>query len=147
MEEWAKFILVAGLFYLTLACEKEQVNSMNVEGRFSVTHTYWELKLYTIDSGAYIKYEVFDTIDVHQNGSEIYLPHLSETMVLGPQSYFSLDSTKERFYHPENQVPSTVNKTNVFFYEYGDSIYINKFYDYDPYPIDQRFIWEGRKLE
>ena len=101
--------------------------------------------MYAVDSSAYIKHEILDTLTIEQNGKNLFIPQFSQTFI--PDPFTSPSSKKQHSFIPEDQEPSSLTKVQIHFYEAGDSVNIYQHYDYEPYPIEQQLRWEGRKMK
>lgn len=147
-----KIILSLGLLTCLLICfsacssSYKEDSPIEIGGTYQTKHTTWQLEYYTQDSAAFVKREVREIITVEKRGDGIYIPQLDEYFIVEPFQGTPLIPEDAYRFIPEDQTGATINKINATFYEFGDSLILIKFYDYTPYPLDQRFVWEGRKL-
>ena len=141
------------LILVLLSCHNDDDDFQDLRGEYLTKHSYWELKLYTLDSGVYILQEVLDTIEIEQDGGKLYVKQLlnnnfhsslNQPFIAVPDISPAINA--DFAFVPEDQKTTSSTKVNLRFFENGDSIYLFQFYDYHPFPIDREFKWEGRKM-
>ena len=150
--KWITLIsLVVIVTSILVSCNKENVDPFNIEGSYATMHSYWEIIFHSLDSATYIRREEADTINIVRRGENIFIPHLSSTLVPAGEEYYNPSLEGQRIFIPEwQQIGHEGFKTIALFQNEGQELRLTRRYEGAQNPLWAREFentWQGHQIK